>query len=30
MSTAVDKDLLNTGIGEELKGVFNEWGICEW
>lgn len=29
VSTTVDEDLLDTGVGEKLEGVLDERGVCE-
>lgn len=30
MRAAIDKDLLYAGVREELEGVFDQWGVCDW
>ena len=29
VSAAVDEDILDTGVCEELEGIFNQGGVCE-
>lgn len=30
VSAAVDEDVLDTSVCEELEGIFNQGGVCEW
>lgn len=30
VSAAIDEDVLNTSVCEELEGILNQGGVCQW